>query len=86
MGGVPSAAQEEKIHKEAGRNNVGRKPSEVQRGRDGAELPSAGREGNKTQQSPGQGEKGAESVGGLKNTAQGEKATAGGMWWNICMV
>lgn len=33
LGGVASAAQEEKIHKEAQMNNVARKPCEVKRGR-----------------------------------------------------
>lgn len=38
MGGVPSAAQEEKIYKAAEMNNVARKPCEVQQGRNRASF------------------------------------------------
>jgi len=38
LGGVPSAAQEEKIHKEAEMNNVARKPCAVQQGRNRASF------------------------------------------------
>lgn len=38
LGGVLSAAQEEKIYKEAEMNNVARKPCEVQQGRNRASF------------------------------------------------